>query len=184
MPDKKQSEAFLRYKETFPSDTFIRKHLGFSPIRKGLWYFDLWVLVGKRRTVPQTLHEVVHSKMDSIFRCYPMDHIRHADRYPTDLPIQPLYVFEHGKCSETIREVCEAQGFYFTPTTEAALCREFIAQYHQRALHQDEWWEWFTEGDSIGVRLKPDANPHGGNEPRRTLEEFFGTNADFPPTPL
>lgn len=89
------------------------------------------------------------------------------------------YAFEHGLLSAHSKFILEDRLVY-EPTMpqvevyEQELFNEMKAQFELGRLRNiDPWWEWFATEDSIGVRLTPDANPKGGNRPKRTLKEIL-----------
>lgn len=150
---------------SFPSDAFLEKYFG----------VDLSVTGPGGHTL--TLFNYLRGLFFFGMVYAPYKFIREDDWLGDG--VTNKFTFESGRLSQQTKialvgkinidhVVTDAETF------ERELFAEMKAQFELGRLRNiDSWWEWFATEDSIGVKLTPDANPTGGNRPRRTFQEIL-----------
>lgn len=155
------------YESDFPSNALLRKYFGRN--RKLTVRLD----VGN---VARSSHSILRQKFDDALRVVPELILKRMDQASEGFV--PIKVFDNGACHEVARFWLSDIGIDLTPEMESALCDEFIAHYQRAPFRHGTWWEWFVEERTIGARITADANPQGGNRPRRTLKEVLYGNTE------
>lgn len=129
--------------------------ISFNPIR---WIrFTPWVLSKKVFYATHDPYVDARKVFDNVLRVGPMLCIRgDAIDDPADPP-GPIMVFENGSFSELIlsavaREII-TEGF--DDKAQADLCDQFIRQYYTGAFHEDSWWRWRVDGNSVRIEVIP-----------------------------
>ena len=151
---------FAEYQKTFPSDSMLEMYFDED--------FHLYTL---RNGGSVSFHEEIRYTYDACIRARVMVMMRAADAFGG--PIDTIILFEKGLCAPGLREYLAEHGLYFSGLYEFELYTEFRTQFERMPFYADPWWEWFMSGDTIGARLAPGANLHGGNERKVTLGELL-----------
>jgi len=146
----------------FPSTAFINKYYGFSIQMTPRGLPDIKVM---RHTDIRRANQYV---------CIngPRHLIRKVDR--AGEPLEPIYVFKDGELSGWAKETLIRKDMLpRTPSELRELLNELSSLLTLETPLHDPWWEWFYSGGSVGVRITPEANPNGGNQPRVSLKELL-----------
>lgn len=163
---KAGSDATL--KASFPSDTFLQKYFGQDQSRTSPPAY------GGR---PQRLYSTVRAQFHFVLVYAPCVLIRQEDRKRQK--ISTKFVYQDGHLSEKSTSLL-IDRLLLEPNEpnleayERDLLAELKEQFaHGRLRNIDWWWQWFVTDDNIGIKLTPDANRYGGNQPQRTLRELL-----------
>ncbi len=156
---------FLTYQENFPSTELISKYIN-----------EEKEFIQQRSGGYISLHTHIRHLVDGVLRGLAMRQMRIAGRENTEL--KPVYVFKDNTYIPLVRHVIGkkcTQGLQFMlePGVDRVLCQEFIAQFKTGAFHEDPWWRWCTNDDSIWIEAIPEAIIAGLHRKRRTLTEVL-----------
>lgn len=154
--------------DQFPSKGFMRKHFGCNlPMFR---MFDVGLFSTRQHT------EMKRHIQTALI--YGPKQIMHAcDK--SENPLGEIKVFNQWKLYDTvdvlrIREVLTEQinPRVLSDCFERELHDEMVSLVTNHQPLAKDWWEWFADNGTIGIRLKDGYTP-GGNTEKRSGSEYF-----------
>lgn len=151
----------------FPDSNFLRRYYGRNlplPLR-GL--FKQWVWP----------HEEIQREFGTVLFTGPK-HLMAASDY-AQTGFETIYTFKDGQLSSWASMILEDRGLLAPLTAEAQseLFKAISESYNAGGFPNfpdHDWWHWVLTEDSLYTELLPEANPLGGNIPRRSAADIFG----------
>jgi hypothetical protein len=126
-----------------------------------------------RGEITSELYFDLRGLFDGVLRCLPR-HILNKQLLVGEA-LAPVYVFKDGKPADWVDPVLEMRGLMLELTPEAfsELSSEFIRHGAADAFHQQQWWRWCFQGNSVWVEIIPEAIAAGKHKPR-SLSKIMG----------